>query len=134
MWPMIAAMAASTALGYNQQRQQQKATDKWNKGQAEMTKYSPWTGVRGQTQMNTADPLSGAIQGGLSGFAMGQNFSKMGGAAPAAEKPMGDISMNTTAVDSTQNLDPLQSENQTLFGSLRKQNPFKRNIDTSAIG
>jgi hypothetical protein len=129
-WIAVGTMVGTAALGYNQQKQQQKQMAKYNQGQAEMTRYSPWTGVKGQTQMDSSDPLGGAIQGGLSGLALGNNISKLNfGGAP--QKPMGDISMNTTDMQKADNLDPMGQENQTLFGTMKKQNPYRR--DPSSV-
>lgn len=140
-WIAVGVMAGTAALGYTQQRQQQKAINEHNKGQAEMTRYSPWTGVRGETQANTADPLVGALQGGLSGYALGSNISnKLGSkvtpdsvdtsSVSRGSQPMGDVSFNdrpmNDSVGSSYNkgADPLAQPS--FYNSMKKQNPYRR--------
>lgn len=61
----------------------QKDLERHNKGQAEMTKYSPWTGVSGQIQQDQGPGVLGAaVGGGMSGAMMGMNAQSMFNQAP----------------------------------------------------
>lgn len=52
--------------------------DKWKEDRqrklaADTQRYSPWTGLSAQP-IEEADPLGATVQGGLSGFSLGQNM------------------------------------------------------------
>jgi hypothetical protein len=49
--------------------------DQWNKGQAEVTRWSPWTGITGQIHQGQSS-ADAALQGGMSGAMMGQNMDQ----------------------------------------------------------
>lgn len=136
MWAMAIPAIAGAVLGYDQQRRQAKATEKFNKGQAEVTRYSPWTGVKGQIQQNNADPISGALQGGLSGAMFGQQLSGMNAAnnanavktAQAEVDAAGEAGSSFTApvaMNTTQMNKP-----PTMFDSMRKSNPYRSGFGT----
>ncbi len=56
---------------------------------ADMERNSPWTGVHGQMPTAPTDAFGSALQGGLSGAMMGQQFSPGGmfGGAAAPQAP-----------------------------------------------
>lgn len=49
-----------------------------NELQAEITKYSPWTGMTGKVGPVSGGWMSGAMQGGLSGLGLAQNMMASG--------------------------------------------------------
>lgn len=71
----MAVMAAMGALmgAANEQKKRNDQTH-FNKYQAEVTRYSPWTGMQGQLTPVTGNPLGGAVQGGISGAMFGKSF------------------------------------------------------------
>ena len=75
-WIAVAA-GGGALLSVNSNRQQAKADEKYNMGQAEMTKYSPWTGMTGQLKQGTTEDFFGsALQGGVAGASFGKQFAK----------------------------------------------------------
>jgi hypothetical protein len=79
-WMLPAAMAGINAIKGSQQRD---AARDYNKHQAEVTRYSPWTGMTGQTKQVTGGLLTDAAGGAMQGAMMGQAFG-VGGGAPDA--------------------------------------------------
>lgn len=74
MWN-LALMGATALLGANKARRQQEANKQYNLAQAEMTRYSPWTGQSGQLQPNNApSQFEGAVGGALQGASMAQGL------------------------------------------------------------
>ncbi len=78
LWPML----AMGALGAVQGQRKQDRIAKMNEAQAETTRYSPWTGMKGQLQDTGGGAFDGALQGGLTGAALSQSFD--GGGAEKA--------------------------------------------------
>jgi len=76
---------ATTVMGMDKARRQADAKESYNKAQAELTKYSPWTGMRGQIDTSYSPTmLEGGLQGGIQGMGMMQaGQSAFGGAAAA---------------------------------------------------
>jgi len=74
MWPL---MIASALMSANKAQKQAENHKQNNLLQAELTKYSPWTGMRGQID-TTYQPnmLEAAFQGGVQGAAMGQSLGQ----------------------------------------------------------
>ncbi|MNJ94788.1 hypothetical protein D3C87_124910 [compost metagenome] len=72
--PAGAAIAAGGALGDMKAQRQQEQVRANNMAQAEMTRYSPWTGMRGQITPEGASGLEGAIGGGIQGAAAAQGL------------------------------------------------------------
>jgi hypothetical protein len=70
-WMLPAAMAGINAIKGSQQR---AAARDYNRGQAEVTRYSPWTGMTGQTKQVTGGLLTDAAGGAMQGAMMGQAF------------------------------------------------------------
>lgn len=68
--PMLAMSGLGLLSGMNQQKQQKK----YNQAAAEYNRYSPWTGRTMQQRFDAQDPMSGALQGGVSGLMLGQNL------------------------------------------------------------
>lgn len=99
MWWIPLAMAAKGAMDANSARDKQ---ERYNKGQAEVTRYSPLTGQSGHMD-NSATPsaLSGAVAGGIQGMAVSQGIEK--GMAPDASgggvagQATGGVDMKTGA-------------------------------------
>lgn len=78
LWALPLGMAA---LGALQSEQKRKDTAEWNKKQAELHKYSPWTGMKGEIRENNQDAMGGALQGGVAGLGMAQGMGGWGGLA-----------------------------------------------------
>ena len=72
MWWMPAAMAVGSMIG---EKERSDNLEAHNKGQAETTRYSPWTGMKGQIKQDTGPGLFGAgVSGAASGLAISQQF------------------------------------------------------------
>lgn len=77
---VMAGMAGINAMNANQQ---QADTKRFNQGQAEMTKYSPWTGRAGEIQRHQGpSPLMAGVGGAAQGAGLAQQF---GSAKPQVE-------------------------------------------------
>jgi hypothetical protein len=89
-WWMLPA--ASAMLGANKAAKQQEAQKANNLAQSELTRYSPWTGMKGQLDTSYApSALEGGLSGGVAGLGMMQaGQSAFGGGAPIA--PTADAS------------------------------------------
>jgi hypothetical protein len=75
-WIATGLAVGGMVLGNEREKQKSKQIKAHNMGQAETTRYSPWTGMQGKMVMDDSDQLGGAFQGGLSGFQMGNNINK----------------------------------------------------------
>ncbi len=64
---------AGAALGAVKANADQGDIRAQQKTQAEIARYSPWTGIK-PTSIANSDPLGAAMQGGMSGVALGQNM------------------------------------------------------------
>lgn len=69
---------AMSVLGASKAEQQRKADIANNEMQAELTKYSPWTGQFGKIGAVSGGWMDGALQGGLSGLSMAQKMKESG--------------------------------------------------------
>lgn len=90
MWQLGLA-AAGALLGARQAERKAENQKRYNMGQAEVTRYSPWTGVTGQLDHNyTPGVLEGGLGGGLQGLSAAQGLGGMfdGSKAAAAPAPM----------------------------------------------
>lgn len=71
-WALPIAMSAANIFA---EKERQDNLQRYNEGQAEVTRYSPWTGMRGQIQRDTGPGIFGAgVSGGVSGLALSQQF------------------------------------------------------------
>lgn len=77
MWPLILAGAGVGAMRSMQQEQQAKQD---RKREAEIARWSPWTGMQAQRPGNP-DYMGNLMQGGMTGAMMGQ---AMGGGSAGA--------------------------------------------------
>lgn len=74
MWWIPIAAAAVSMMNAKKQADNQEA---YNKAQAEMTKYSPWTGVAGKiTPITAPSALGAAASGAIQGMAIQQGIGK----------------------------------------------------------
>lgn len=80
MWQML----LGAGLGALSANQKQKAEEENNKMQAELTRYSPWTGMKGTISHNAPSMLDGVLQGGMGGMGVMQEMNKMQGPQAAA--------------------------------------------------
>jgi hypothetical protein len=83
-WIPLAMMAAGAAKG----GLDQKAAAKKRKAEAEVARWSPWTGMSAQRVEDGPGVLGGAMQGGVSGLDMMQ---KMGGSTQSPKAPPGNV-------------------------------------------
>ena len=77
-------LLGGAALGAIQGQRKQDQINRMNQAQAETTRYSPWTGMKGQLQNPGGGWFDGALSGGLTGAMLGQQF---GGDNTVAPKP-----------------------------------------------
>lgn len=83
MWWIPLASAALQAINNNQKR---KDTEAYNLGQAEVTRYSPWTGVHGQSKQQEAPSTAASLAGGyIQGMGIQQGLEKGLGNASGSE-------------------------------------------------
>lgn len=79
MWPALAIMAASALMQSKQNQAKQDQQRKMNLAQSELTRYSPWTGMKGQLdQSYQPGGTEGAFSGGMQGLAMAQSVDDSG--------------------------------------------------------
>lgn len=83
MLPVLAGMAA---LGLARGMMDQKRASKERKQEAEIARYSPWTGMQAQ-RVKDADILGSTMQGAMGGAMIGQAMGGGGGGAAAAATP-----------------------------------------------
>lgn len=76
MWWLVPV--ASAVMNGLQAEKQRKAQIEDNKLQAELTKYSPWTGQFGKISPVGGGFMDGAMQGAMSGLSLSQNMMKAG--------------------------------------------------------
>lgn len=74
-WIPLMAAAAGAYASNRRASAEAKQNKRFNEGQAEVTRYSPWTGMQGEIKPYTYDAIGSTLQGGLSGFAMGSNIT-----------------------------------------------------------
>jgi hypothetical protein len=87
--PLIGAVAMG-GLGLIQGQQKQKADKNAALANAEVMRYSPWTGMKADMkQVDGGQALMGAAQGALGGAMQGANFSKAAPSAPMTPPPAG---------------------------------------------
>lgn len=85
---MAVIMGGTAALQARQAQARRKQQERFNKGQAEVTRYSPWTDMR--SQMDNAfvpDALSAAAGGAIQGAGVAQGLQGLMGGAPATPQP-----------------------------------------------
>lgn len=76
MWWTIAAMGANALMQANKAKRDQETMKQHNLAQAEMTRYSPWTGQSGKiTPYTGPSAFEGAVGGAFQGAAMGQQLN-----------------------------------------------------------
>jgi hypothetical protein len=98
MWPALAMMGASAALSMYREKKKADAMNKWNQGQAEVTKWSPWTGMKGDVRPNFEDPMGAGLQGGISGLGLYGSMKGAGlfdGASQAAAPQYSSLQYGT---------------------------------------
>lgn len=88
MWQLLIP-AASALMSANQASNKQAQQERYNKAQAETTRYSPWTGMKGQLDTSySPSALEGGLAGGLQGLGMWQSLKNMGfGSGSANSNP-----------------------------------------------
>lgn len=69
---LLALIMAGAQYGKSELVDKPRA-DKERQTQAEMTRWSPWTGIRGK-DVAEPDSLGAAMQGGFAGYSLGQNI------------------------------------------------------------
>lgn len=82
-WVTVAVVGGGALLGGIQGQRKQDRIAAQNRAEAETTRYSPWTGMKGQLQDTGGGMFDGALQGGLTGAALSQQF----GGGEVAPKP-----------------------------------------------
>lgn len=83
MDPITIGLIAGGGLGLLKSAEAQKAAQRERQVQAQMARYSPWTGMQGHS---VQDPsmLGNVSQGALSGAMLGQSLGTSGATAPEA--------------------------------------------------
>ncbi len=80
MIPLLIGAGLGVAKGIKDQQAEKRD----RKTQAEMARWSPWTGVQAQP-VKKADMMGSIMQGGMAGASMGQMMGGGGAAATTAE-------------------------------------------------
>lgn len=108
MW--WALPVATTLMGMNNARRKAEQQERYNKGQAEVTRYSPWTGMTGKLDNSyTPSMLEGGLQGGMAGLGAMQGMKGAFGAQPAQPQLGGMDELN-------QELGMMPASQPTMFG------------------
>ncbi len=80
-WIPLAMSALGAVTGAKKAEEDKKLHAIYQKGEAEATRYSPWTGIKGKTA-----PMKGSqgaiMQGLMAGLMMGQQFTGEGKGGP----------------------------------------------------
>ena len=142
-WVAVGTMVGTGLLSLNQENQKAKQMKKYNEGQAEITRYSPWTGRAGEIKPYTYDPLSATAGGALQGLGMSQSFGKLGGGSQptasigaASEGVLGGTQMASelgqmgqSTMNKYSHLIPQGQQGATpsLYSSMKQSNPFAQN-------
>lgn len=111
---------ATTAMGLSRQNRQANDQRKYNLAQAEVTRYSPWTGQTGQLDTrDTGSPLEAGVGGAIQGLGLNQS-----------------LDINTPWFNKTQqaaNSDALMSQSQSNPWAVNyQQDMFKPNLFNSS--
>ena len=78
-WITVGVMAASAVSSMMSNQRKAEKQRQNNLAQAEITKYSPWTGMKGQLDNSyTPGSLESGISGGIQGAAIGQGLKNSG--------------------------------------------------------
>ena len=87
-WVAVGVTAAGVVKGSLDAKSARKRQAKNDAFRRAAIQYSPWTGMGdpGSPNVGNTDGLSGALGGGLQGFAMGSTISNAAGAAGGASK------------------------------------------------
>lgn len=76
-WVTVGVTAAGIGAGVLKGREEQKAHRRRQLAEAEKTRYSPWTGVTGQTLAPPSSVFGSALQGGVAGATLGQGIGNL---------------------------------------------------------
>jgi hypothetical protein len=71
--------------------------------QAEVARYSPWTGMQANTNLKGANPLGSVMQGGMAGAQVGQSMKGMMGQQAAQPMEQG----GQASLTGNQSVDPM---------------------------
>ncbi len=144
-WVAVGVAAVGAATSMNAEHQKSKALKKHNQGQAEMTRYSNWTGQAGEITPDTTDAVGAGVAGGMRGFQAGQgiNSSMSGGgggmskpvsSAPASDplnNSLGSAGMNSQIGQGPERLNAQfgggAAEPKSMYSSMRQDNPYAAN-------
>lgn len=104
-------MGGSGLLQARQADQRRKQQQRFNQGQAEVTRYSPWTGMQGQMDNSfVPDALTAGASGAIQGLGMAQGLQGMMGgqaaAQPTAGQFMDQMQMAQPMAPSSMNMQP----------------------------
>lgn len=95
LWAIPVGMAALGAVKGEQDRQQARNDRKM---EAEIARWSPWTGMQAQRVRDNSSPLGGALQGGVGGLGIMQAFQNSGmgsqGASASSGTPLAGEAYN----------------------------------------
>lgn len=118
MWQMLIPMAAGALMSAKSAERKADQQRKYNLGQAEITRYSPWTGMTGKLDNSyVPSQFEAALGGAVQGAQMGQSLQGAfggGGSAP-------------TGVDSSQ----MQSQGGSYLGGNEMANDFGDQYSTN---
>ena len=97
MWPLLLAGAGLGAVRSMQQEQQAKQD---RKREAEIARWSPWSGMQAQ-RVGSPDYMGNIMQGGMTGAMMGQAMGGGSGAGAGGQGMAGEAGMagNPNAVN-----------------------------------
>ena len=100
IWAIPLAMAAAGAIQGQQKREQEKRD---RKAEAEIARWTPWTGMAPQRVQAGGGPLGGAVTGGLQGASFMQSMNAAGyGKGDSSSGEVADASTDSTAPMSQQ--------------------------------
>jgi hypothetical protein len=134
-WWVVPAITAG--VGAYKGMEENKQAKKEQKAQAEVARWSPWTGMTPQKVDKGAGIFGGALQGGSSGLAMSQAMSKASAADGGGDASLtdgSDMAGEPTLMPEGQAVayqnpqDPLSMQDpQDPQGMPNQQNPYGRN-------
>jgi hypothetical protein len=108
-WGALAGAVLGAGLSMKAEADRAKAQGLQNQIESEKTRYSPWTGMKGQTQVNFNNQFGSAAAGGLAGL---DAYGKAKQAGLFAQQPKGIGNFDDAPKMDTQSANDLS-----MFGS-----------------
>jgi len=91
MWNLLAPLLVGAVAGKVKQHQQKQAKKGHDKQRRNVMRYSPWTGMKPEAEMQVQDDASALLGGGLSGLAWSNFLGKNADTLAKGGSPIADF-------------------------------------------